>query len=298
MRGKVVLITGPARGIGAAVARALVDAGARVALVGLEPERLAALSSELGDAAAWFQADVTDQRAMDAAAAASVAHFGRLDVVITNAGIANMGTLSVVDVEAMARVVEVNVIGTMRTAKAVLPHLIASRGYLLLVSSAAAFSPLPGMSAYAASKAAVEQLANVLRLELQPHGVGVGCAYMSWVDTDMVRDVQRDLSSFRRTLARLPGPFGVVTPLETCTRAFVRACDMRARTVLVPASLGVASALRMLLNSTLLQRLLQPKLKPMLEDAEAEMRALGRAFGESSVGMGEADRRAREHPEA
>lgn len=286
MRDKVVLITGPARGIGEAVARRLVADGVRVALVGLEAERLAQLSRELGAAAAWYSADVTDQSALDMAVTAAVEHFGRLDVVITNAGIANMGTVSIVDVEAMARVIDVNVIGTMRTIKATLPHIIASRGYVLIVSSAAAFTALPGMSAYAASKAAVEQLANVLRIEMLPHGVAVGSAHMSWVDTDMVRDVQHDLSSFRRTLSRLPGPFGVVTPLATCTDAFVRACATRARTVFVPGSLGIASALRQLLNSGFLHRLMQPKMAPMLEDAEREMQAVGRAFGANSVGMG------------
>ncbi len=286
MRDKVVLITGPARGIGEAVARRLVAGGARVALVGLETERLAQLSRELGSASAWYSADVTDQSALDVAVTAAVQHFGRLDVVITNAGIANMGTVSVVDIEAMARVIDVNVIGTMRTIKAALPHIIAAKGYVLLVSSAAAFTALPGMSAYAASKAAVEQLANVLRIEMLAHGVAVGSAHMSWVDTDMVRDVQHDLSSFRRTLSQLPGPFGVVTPLETCTAAFVRACETRARTVFVPGSLGIASALRQVLNSGFLQRLMQPKMAPMLRDAEREMQAVGRAFGASSVGMG------------
>lgn len=286
MRDKVVLITGPARGIGEAVARRLVARGARVALVGLERERLAVLASELGASAAWYHADVTDQAALDAAVASAVQQFSRLDAVITNAGIANMGTVAIVDVEAMARVISVNVIGTMRTIKSALPHIIASKGYVLIVSSAAAFTALPGMSAYAASKAAVEQLANVLRIEMLPHGVDVGSAHMSWVDTDMVRDVQDDLSSFRRTLSQLPGPFGVVTPLETCSAAFVKALDTRARTVFVPGSLGVASALRQVLNSGFLQRLMLPTMAPMLTDAEREMQAVGRAFGANSVGMG------------
>jgi NAD(P)-dependent dehydrogenase (short-subunit alcohol dehydrogenase family) len=287
MRDKVVLITGPARGIGEAVARRLVERGARVALVGLEAARLEQLANDLGSAAAWYTADVTDQAALDTAVVAAAKHFGRLDIVIANAGIANMGTVAMVDIEAMARVIDVNVIGTMRTIKAALPHIIASKGYVLIVSSAAAFTALPGMSAYAASKAAVEQLANVLRIEMLAHGVAVGSAHMSWVDTDMVRDVQHDLSSFRRTLSQLPGPFGVVTPLGACTDAFVRACETRARTVFVPGSLGVASALRQLMNSGFLQRLMQPKMAPMLTDAEAEMRAVGRAFGANSVGMGE-----------
>ncbi len=293
MRDKVVLITGPARGIGASVAKRLVQQGARVALVGLEAERLQALAEELGAAAAWYRADVTDQAALNSAVAAAVSHFGTLDVVITNAGIANMGTVSIVDVETMARVIDVNVIGTMRTIKAALPHIIASKGYVLIVSSAAAFMAMPGMSAYAASKAAVEQLANVLRLEMLPHGVAVGSAHMSWVDTDMVRDVQHDLSSFRRTLAKLPGPFGVVTSLEACTTAFVNGCEARARTVFVPGHLGVASALRQLLNSAFMQKLTTPQLAPMMKDSEAEMLATGRAFGANSVGMGERDGDAR-----
>ncbi len=289
MRDKVVLITGPARGIGASVARRMVQQGAKVALVGLEAERLQALAGELGAAAMWHRADVTDQAALDAAVTAAVSHFGRLDVVITNAGIANMGTVSIVDVEAMARVIQVNVIGTMRTIKATLPHIVASKGYVLIVSSAAAFTAMPGMSAYAASKAAVEQLANVLRLEMMPHGVDVGSAHMSWVDTDMVRDVQHDLSSFRRTLARLPGPFGVVTSLEACTTAFVMACETRARKVFVPGTLGVASALRQLLNSAFVQRRMSPQMTPMIGESEAEVLAVGRAFGANSVGMGERD---------
>lgn len=291
MRDKVVLITGAARGIGAAVARQLVRDGARVVLVGLERERLTALTEELGSAAVCFHADVTDQQALDAAVAGAVARFGRLDVVIANAGIANMGSVAMVDVEAMARVIDVNVIGTMRTIKAALPHIMATRGYVLIVSSAAAFSPMPGMSAYAASKAAVEQLANVLRMEMHPHGVAVGSAHMTWIDTDMVRDVQQDLSSFRRTLSRLPGPFGVVTSLETCTRAFVRGCETRARRIYVPGSLSVASWLRTLLNSGFVERLTRPQMSPMLAEAEAEMRALGRPFGKNSVGMGETAQR-------
>ena len=80
MRDNVVLITGAARGIGAAVARQMVADGARVALVGLEPALLAALTAELGASAAWWLADVTDQVALDIAVASAHAHFGRIDV--------------------------------------------------------------------------------------------------------------------------------------------------------------------------------------------------------------------------
>jgi NAD(P)-dependent dehydrogenase (short-subunit alcohol dehydrogenase family) len=287
MREKVVLITGPARGIGESVARACVAEGARVALVGLEPERLKALAAELGANAKWWPADVTNQVALDAAVAGAVTHFGRIDILITNAGIVNFGMMTVVDVEAMARVIDVNVTGTMRTVKAALPHLIASKGYVLIVSSAAAFSPMPGMPAYATSKAAVEQFANVLRLEMMPYGVDVGSAHMLWVNTDMVRDAQHDLSSFRKTLTQLPYPFNVVSSVETCTAAFMRACRGRSRRAFVPGSLGVISALRQLVNSAFMQRLVLPTMAPMLHDAEAEVLKIGRPFGEHSVGMGD-----------
>lgn len=287
MRDRVVLITGAARGIGAATARLLVARGARVALVGLEPARLQALAGELAPHASWHHADVTSQPAVDAAVAAAVAHHGRLDVLVANAGIASLGMVAHGDIDAMCRVLDVNLAGVFRTVKAALPHVIAARGYLLLVSSAAAFSAMPGMSAYAASKAGVEQLANVLRLELAPHGVDVGSAHMTWIDTDMVRDVHEDLGSFRRTLARLPGPFGTITSLDACAAAFADACARRPRRLYVPRSLGVASAWRMLLGSALMQRLLRGQMAPMLHEAEAETRALGRAFGRRSMGMGE-----------
>ncbi len=290
LTGRVVLITGAARGIGAATARQLVARGARVALVGLEPQGLAALAAELGAHASWHHADVTRQAEVDAAVAAAVAHHGRLDVLVANAGIAAMGMVAHTDIDAMCRVLDVNLAGVFRTVKAALPHVMAARGYLLLVSSAAAFSAMPGMSAYAASKAGVEQLANVLRLELASHGVDVGSAHMTWIDTDMVRDVHEDLGSFRRTLARLPGPFGTITALEGCATAFADACARRPRRLYVPRSLGVASAWRMLLGSGVVQRLLQGPMAPMLHDAEAETRALGRAFGRRSMGMGEGPR--------
>jgi NAD(P)-dependent dehydrogenase (short-subunit alcohol dehydrogenase family) len=288
MRDKVVLITGAARGIGATVARQLVRDGARVALIGLEPELLETLTRELGAAAAWWRADVTDQNVLQSAVTAAATYFGRIDVVITNAGIANVGSVAVADMEAMARVINVNVIGTMRTVKAALPYLIASKGYALIVSSAAAFTAMPGMSAYAASKAAVEQFASVLRLEMSVHGVDVGSAHMLWVDTDMVRDVQHDLSSFRTTLTRLPYPFGVVTSVDDCASAFVAACRARRRRVFVPSILGLFSALRQLFGSALVQRGLITQMAPMLAEAEAEALQLGRAFGQHSTGMGDA----------
>ncbi len=92
---KVVMITGAARGIGAETARRAAAKNARVSLVGLEPDRLRALADELGDRAAWFEADVTDQESMDGAVAGTVAAFGGIDVVLANAGVGNTGTVAI-----------------------------------------------------------------------------------------------------------------------------------------------------------------------------------------------------------
>ena len=287
MRGKVVLVTGAARGVGAEMSRRLAARGATMSLVGMEPERLRALAAELGDRHIWFECDVTDQRALDAAVSGTVAALGAIDIVVANAGIASHGTVSVADVEALARVINVNLIGVLRTAHATLPHVVASKGYMLLIASVAAFTAMPGLSAYAASKAGVEQLANVLRLELQSSGVDVGCAYMSWVDTDMVRDVRRDIVTFDDVLKRLPGPLGKITSLSECAELLVGAVESRADTVFVPGSVKGASVLRMLLSSRLVRRLTRASIVEQLKHSEEQMRQLGRSFGEHSVGMGE-----------
>lgn len=188
VNGRTILVTGPARGIGAATARELSRRGARLALVGLEPELLAALAGELGPQADWHEADVTDLAAMEKAAAWAAERFGGIDGLVTNAGIGTPCSVAQGDPADFERVVEVNLMGTWRSVRAVLPHLRASRGYVLCIASAAAAVHLPMMAAYAASKAGVEAFAHALRLEEAEHGVDVGIAYLSWVDTDMVRD--------------------------------------------------------------------------------------------------------------
>ncbi|HEX2191313.1 MAG TPA: SDR family oxidoreductase [Longimicrobiaceae bacterium] len=285
--GKTVLVTGPARGIGEATARRLAARGARLSLVGMEPERLAALAAELGPGHAWFECDVTDQAALDRAVAGTVEVLGGIDAVVANAGIASNGTVAATPVEALARTIEVNLIGVVRTVSATLLHVAERRGYYLLVSSAAAFSALPAMSAYAASKVGVEHFGNVLRLEVSHRGVGVGVAHPSWIDTDLVRDQQRELDTFRRTLRSLPGPFGTVTPVEECAAAFVEGIERRRRRVFVPRSLAAFAALRQLLVGPLAERLSERQRRRMVPRLEEEVRALGRSFGEHSVETGE-----------
>ncbi len=288
--GKVVLVTGPARGIGAETARRLAARGARLSLVGLEPERLHALARDLGEGHAAFECDVTDQRALERAVAGTVEALGGIDVVVANAGVANNGTVAVNPADALARTIEVNLVGAVRTVSATLPHVAARRGYYLLVSSAAALQALPGMAAYAASKIGVEHFGRALRLEVAHQGVGVGIAHPSWIATDLVRDQQEELPAFREALERLPWPFGKVTAVETCAEALVRAIERRARTAYVPRSLALVAPPRPLFWRRLLERATAGGARSLVPRLEDEVRTLGRAFGRQSVAVGDASR--------
>jgi len=240
--GQVVLITGAARGIGAGTARALAARGARVSLVGLEPDLLAALAEELGPQAAWFEADVTDCGAVDRAVAATVERFGGIDVVLANAGVSPVGTVTTLPTAAWEQTIAVNLLGVYHTIHAALPHVIARQGYILPIASLAAALHAPMMSCYAASKAAVEALANCLRVELAPRGVAVGCAYFSFIDTDMVREAQEHPAT------RAGGLIGGVAPLSDAVEALVDGIERRARRAYAPRWVGPVLWARGVLN--------------------------------------------------
>ena len=287
---KVVLITGAARGIGAETARRLAAKGARVSLVGLEPDRLRALAGELGDRAVWFEADVTDQASMESAVEATVAAFGGLDVVLANAGVANNGTVAISPADAVVRTIQVNLEGVVRTVCAALPHVTQRRGYLALVSSTAAFTMMPGMAAYAASKAGVEQFANCLRLEVAHKGVKVGSIHPGWIDTDMVRDQRKDLKTFDSAFERFPWPMNATTSVEECADAIVDGIERRRSKVYVPKAIGLVQALRTLTTGPLISRAISREAKTMVPQLEAEITGLGRYFGSTSVGIPVSDR--------
>jgi NAD(P)-dependent dehydrogenase (short-subunit alcohol dehydrogenase family) len=213
MDGQVVVVTGAARGVGALLARKLAAHGARLALVGLEPDELNSVAASLGADAATWTADVTDRKAMAKVAGEVVAHFGRVDVVVANAGVATAGPFLDSDPDAFDRVIHVNLLGSIATARAFLPALIASRGYLLQIASLAAITPAPLMAAYCASKSGVEAFAHSLRAEMGHQGVTVGVAYLSWTDTDMVRGADQD-EALRDLRARLPWPANRTYPLD------------------------------------------------------------------------------------
>jgi NAD(P)-dependent dehydrogenase (short-subunit alcohol dehydrogenase family) len=230
--GRTVLITGAARGIGAATARAVAARGARVALVGLEPDRLEALAGEL-PGAAWFEADVTNWADLERASAGTVERLGGIDVVVANAGIARAGTVRDMPAEDFERIVEVDLLGVWRTIRTTLPHVIERRGYVIPIASIYSALHGPLSAPYAVSKAGVEALANVLRVEVAAVGVDVGVAYFSYLDTDLVRDAFADPTA-AEARRRAGWPLTTTSPVEPAVDALVRGIERRARTVAYP----------------------------------------------------------------
>jgi NAD(P)-dependent dehydrogenase (short-subunit alcohol dehydrogenase family) len=285
LAGKSVLITGAARGIGAALARKAAARGARVALVGLEPELLAQVADELGPEHLWVEADVTDPAALEAAVRRTVQTFGGLDAVVANAGIAPLTTVATSSARALARTIEVNLIGAMLTAHAALPEIAKRRGHVLLISSAAAFTVLPGMSAYCAAKAGLERFGDALRLEVAHRGVTVASAHPTWIDTDLVRDTEAALPTFAATRSTLPGPLGAHTSVEACAEALVDNLETRGRRVFVPRSVGVVAALRQVISGALAEKAMLKVSAARVPALERDIAALGgREFGAHSVG--------------
>ena len=231
--GKTVFITGAARGIGAECARRCAQRGAKVALVGLEPEELAKVAADCGPEAAWFEADVTDRDSVQEAVDGTVERFGGIDVCISNAGIGGGGPTRLLPGEAVERVVEINLLGSMKAVRACLPQIVERRGYVLQIASIAAVAHSPGMAGYAASKAGVEAYANCLRAELKHHGVGVGVGYFSWIDTDLVRGAD-DRPSYRQLRQRLRGPLATTHPVSAVGDAVIDGIETKARWVVVP----------------------------------------------------------------
>lgn len=235
LRGRRVLITGAARGIGAALARRLHRRGARVLLTGLEPELLAKVSAECGDAP-WLPADVADRESLTAAVEDLVEAAGGLDVVVANAGIACQWPVLAGDPAVLEKTLQVNVLGTYNTLRAAGPHISHPRGYALAVASLAAAVRAPLLGAYSSSKAAVEALGDTLRIELRPTGAKVGVAYFAELDTDMTH---RGFDTKAVTAMRTRGStFTGVTPLKAGIDALEKGIAWRSRRVYAPRWVG------------------------------------------------------------
>jgi NAD(P)-dependent dehydrogenase (short-subunit alcohol dehydrogenase family) len=196
---------------------------------------------------------------------------------MASAGIATYGSVLQVDPEAFKRLLDINVLGVFHTVRAALPSVIDRPGYVVVVSSLAAYAAAPGLAPYNASKAAVEHFANALRLEVAHRGVDVGSAHMAWIDTAMVRDTKVDLATFTEMLSKLPGPLKTTTSIDRCGAAFDKGIEGRKTRVYCPSWVGVARWLRPVMATRLGEAPIRKFVPDLLPRMDAEVAALGRS---------------------
>jgi NAD(P)-dependent dehydrogenase (short-subunit alcohol dehydrogenase family) len=221
LAGRLVVITGAARGIGAAAARAFAAQGARVALISRDTARLNALATEIGRSAMALPCDVADAAALSAALARAEAALGPAAVLVNNAGLIDpIATLAEADPAQFARTVAVNLTGVFNGMHAVLPGMMARRqGTILTIGSGAAHNPLEGWGAYCSSKAGALMLTKVAHREAGGHGVRAISLSPGTVATDMQAAIK---ASCVNPVSQLD--WAVHIPAEWPARALVWLC--------------------------------------------------------------------------
>lgn len=190
MQSKVAIVTGASSGIGLALAKKWVARGGRVALVARTAAKLDAVAIELGtENAVPFPLDVADLRALEALPGRVVDRFGRLDVVVNNAGVNHRGPIARHDPSVLAHVVTTNLTAPIVLSRAALPKLEAM-GSIVHVASIAGMVPLPGEAVYCASKTGLRAFARAIGDELAGRGIHVGCVCPGAVDTGFLADLE------------------------------------------------------------------------------------------------------------
>ena len=245
LSGRTVLVTGAARGIGLAAARALAARGARLALLDVDAPELERQAHALG--AAHAAVDVTDGDAMGAAVGDLRGRVGPIDVVLANAGVEPpAATVLTVDPTAFERVLAVHVHGTWHTVRTTLPDVAQRGGHVLVVGSLYSFMAGPLAAPYAMAKAAIEQLGRALRTELRPHGATAGVAYFGFVETALV-DRTFAQPAFATLREVLPAWYTRPIPVQRAADAIVRGVERRSARVVAPRWLAPLMAARGLL---------------------------------------------------
>ena len=189
LAGRVAVVTGASLGIGRAVAEVLAASGADVVVNFRSSEDAAdevvAGINEAGGRAVKFQADVSDQAAVESLVAFAVEHFGRLDIAVSNAAYSDRELFCEADMEGFRRTIDVTMWGAFHLTRAAAQQLIQQNqgGVIVVVSSPHAFIPVPRSMAYNMSKAAIEHMAKTAAIELAEHGIRVNTMQPGWTDT-------------------------------------------------------------------------------------------------------------------
>ncbi|PQP23819.1 SDR family NAD(P)-dependent oxidoreductase [Rhodococcus opacus] len=268
--GRRVLITGAARGIGAGLARRLHERGARVGLLGLEPELLEQTATTCGRAP-WRRCDTRDRRAVEDSFDYLTDRLGGLDVVVANAGVTPPAHIVEGDPEVMRYAIEVNVMGTYHTLRAAGPYIGHRNGYALVVASSTTFNPLRGV--HGATRGGAEELGEALREEMKSLGTRVGIARLGEIDTD------RTLIDFDGLA--VPPPRGSAltrtSSITVAVDALERAIAGRKNRIYAPSRVPGTDSVRMLaLRATEMTRSIELR-------AHAAVPTRGRVEGEGAA---------------
>jgi NAD(P)-dependent dehydrogenase (short-subunit alcohol dehydrogenase family) len=249
---KTILITGAAGGIGAASAAALHARGANIVLADLTQDAVDKVADQLGRTRTLpLAVDVTDSRSLAEAVEQTVDRFGSLNVVFANAGIAAdpPATVATIDPGEFERIIEVDLLGVWRTARAALPHIISSRGHVLVTASVYAYFNGTVNAPYAMSKAGVEQFGRALRTELAIHGATAGVLYPGWVKTPIARAAFGDNDLVTRMREQLyPTFLGSAIHPDTVATRVADGIEKRSPRIMVPRRWEPISALRGIVN--------------------------------------------------
>lgn len=187
LTGQRALVTGAAAGIGAAIARRLVDEGARVAVADIDRAAAASTAAELGERATPYALDVSSDESVRTTVAAIASDFGGLDVLVNNAGVGVAGDVVQTALDEFERLVAVNLRGTFLVMKHGIPHLRAAGGGAVVnVSSIAALVGLPGRAAYSAAKGAIYALTRASAIDHVAEGIRVNCVAPGTVETPWI----------------------------------------------------------------------------------------------------------------
>jgi uncharacterized protein len=236
-QGRVVLVTGGSKGLGRAIAVAFAEHGAKVAIAARNAAPLESAADALRQQSAevlTVPTDVTSQADVDAMIAKVIERFGRLDVLVNNAGRSARGAAADTTAEDFAELLNLNVIALVRCTRAALPHLLGARGSLVNIGSLAGKSAARYMGAYAATKHAVSAYSQQLRLELGPQGLHVLLVSPGPIARDEPRS--ESYATGVPAAARKPGAgvkVGLLRP-EKLAEQIVRACERRAPELVVP----------------------------------------------------------------
>lgn len=236
INGAVVFITGASSGIGAATARAASQAGAHVVLTARREDRIKALANELDNALA-VPCDVTDRSQVKSAVAAAVEHYGRIDVLVNNAGQGLQAKIDATDPDDFRAIIELNLIAPLVAMQTVLPIMRnQGGGSIVNISSGITFGAIPGSGAYAATKYGLEKLTDIARAELTDQGIVVSTMIPFTTDTEFTSAIRAGAEDARALTASLPIEAHSLELVADAILDLIRSGDERAD--LVPVQFG------------------------------------------------------------